>query len=734
MFAGGGSSITLLLRLGGIYMKKLIFLVLVLVALDGSCALPIFRTKFRKAPVETVVQYAEKGHAEAQLELALRYYAGHQVSADAEAAFRWMNRAAAQRNPKALYLVCLMHAEGVGTPVDAVRFEQCLAEALAAVPDDGKVRALYEAQLAKLKTSEDALASFLQRCSEAGYKPAYIAAHGQKAVELYAAGKYEEALPLLRKLSETGDAGSSFCLAEMYAGGLGGLPADASQAAGLYLKAARGGHAEAQFRLARALDSGLGGANHAAEVTHWLEQSAQGGHVAAQFALAERALAEARKLAASLEWMRPGKEGYVETRRNYEQNLSRAIKGCQRAAEAGYVEAQYMMGRLCASGVYVLRDYKKALHFYTLAADQGHADALFYLGLMHHAGLGLKQDVPRAFALYEQAAERGSMGAGYYLGNCYRFGVGAPQSRALGESWYAKKVLAGASVPLDGAFDVPAEAWVLEAAREQGVILWHRGAREAAQAWMAWAAKYGTPGARDMLRQMIKNPEGIPAGAPAVIRERRSLPGRDALADAGGPGPACAYLLEEVTELYGTKPPEIISQVTQPRKLKSEGSSTRRLYELSVRYTPPSAAELAGHKGVVLVGVEFEDARGEKYLAFNEFADSSVAVGDDSEIDLYVSITAPAPRVRVTGWSVLYGRLHAECGVLAVLDARSHSMKTDDFERLFLANHSLPRLKSAVTRAVVDIDSLIEEALIDDSDEDGSILGKIIDYLMLEFD
>jgi len=63
-------------------MKKVVFLLSIFISGMAIAELPIPQTKFRKAPLEMVVKYAENDNSEAQLELALRYYDGHEVKED----------------------------------------------------------------------------------------------------------------------------------------------------------------------------------------------------------------------------------------------------------------------------------------------------------------------------------------------------------------------------------------------------------------------------------------------------------------------------------------------------------------------------------------------------------------------------------------------------------------------------------------------------------------------------
>src|SRR6266478_4195631 len=53
------------------------------------------------------------------------------------------------------------------------------------------------------------------------------------------------------------------------------------------------------------------------------------------------------------------------------------------AANRGYIEAQYMVGRMYDDGRGVLQDYNQAVPWYRKAADQGNALAQSFLGSMY---------------------------------------------------------------------------------------------------------------------------------------------------------------------------------------------------------------------------------------------------------------------------------------------------------------------------------------------------------------
>jgi TPR repeat protein len=267
--------------------KKIFFLVLVLMAGSVIAALPIPQTRFRKAPLDLVEQFAAKNDSEAQLELALRYYAGHQVDADAHQAFALMSQSAEQKNPDALHLLSLMVAEGIGVSADLQKAESLFIAALVANPTDAQLQRRFEQLVEEKKNEAGADDAFLKECSDAGYAPATLSLYAPVAASLHADGNYEEALPLLRELSNLGDVGSTLRLAQIVAEGLGGLPKDATLARTLYQQVAKNGDARAQYELAVMYDKGVGGDADPNQAESLYKLSADQGNAAAKSRLAE---------------------------------------------------------------------------------------------------------------------------------------------------------------------------------------------------------------------------------------------------------------------------------------------------------------------------------------------------------------------------------------------------------------------------------------------------------------
>lgn len=99
-----------------------------------------------------------------------------------------------------------------------------------------------------------------------------------------------------------------------------------------------------------------------------------------------------------------------------QKDLVEAKKWYRKAAERGHAEAQYMLGRCCASD-------DEAVKWYRKAADQGHAGAQDMLGGCYAIGLcGAQKDPVEAVKWWRKAAAQGHAWAQRRLGCCYLFG------------------------------------------------------------------------------------------------------------------------------------------------------------------------------------------------------------------------------------------------------------------------------------------------------------------------
>lgn len=659
-------------------MNKILCLVVLLMVSAVAAELQIPQTAFRKAPMEQLRNYAEAGRADAQLELALRYYAGYQVEQDASKALQWMKLSADQKLPEALYLLSRMYAEGIGTEVNAEKEKQWFAKALAANPEDERLLSLYKQYL---EDSDDPQ-TFLKICADAGYLAADMELQLPEALKLYREGKYEKARPLLIQLANQGSAECAYAVGRMYADGVGNLEADPIDAFVWFSQAAEGGFALAQYELAVRYQAGIGVESDQEQARSWMRKAAASGSAEARFQLAE---IEFDRAVAADAVVQSGADAGLKLD-EYKKALRNAVKLYKAAAEQNHAEALYVMGRLTASGEGVLKNPQVAVRYYERALSAGYAKAGFYLGMMAHAGLGIPEDLSRAVQYYQAAADQGVPGALYYLANCYRFGEGVPKQPAKGEGLYYGKILKDFAA--DEQRFASTEGWEQAAAREYGIIRWNRADSidrlvEAAH-WLGMAAQGGDANARQIYQSMQKQIRKMKDGAEfarTTFKETPVNPRADAALNRRH-----QFIFPYIEREAEQVPPGARIMFVRKGLGNQQAVNGSGRDGLQIKYIRPAKSRALGYSGIVLVGMEFVDRKtGDHYWSFAEHVDKEPLIEDRSAYDLVVSVdTSFASREKLTAWAVVYGHLNPEQKTISVFSARVS--KTESLAALFKQN------------------------------------------------
>jgi TPR repeat protein len=99
------------------------------------------------------------------------------------------------------------------------------------------------------------------------------------------------------------------------------------------------------------------------------------------------------------------------------RSMKKASDWYEKAAQLGFVTAQYDLANLYYDGNGVDRDRKQAVRWYTAAAQGGHAKSQFYLAQMYESGEGVDENQDTALQWYRKASDQGLPEAQYALGN-----------------------------------------------------------------------------------------------------------------------------------------------------------------------------------------------------------------------------------------------------------------------------------------------------------------------------
>jgi len=130
------------------------------------------------------------------------------------------------------------------------------------------------------------------------------------------------------------------------------------------------------------------------------------------------------------------------------QNSAQAVASYKKAAERGYVDAQYKLAVLYDTVPDIEYDNRErdevvqndveAAKWYRLAAEQGHAHAQYRLGLLNAEGRGVAKNEAEAMKWYRKAAELGDVDAQYTLADMFYSGWGVEWNDAEAFKWLSK--------------------------------------------------------------------------------------------------------------------------------------------------------------------------------------------------------------------------------------------------------------------------------------------------------
>ena len=110
--------------------------------------------------------------------------------------------------------------------------------------------------------------------------------------------------------------------------------------------------------------------------------------------------------------------------RGVPQNLQEAARWLERAANAGFVPAQFRLAGLNEKGEGVKKDLQAARRLYLAAANKGHAKAMHNLAVLHAEGFDGKPDYKVAAQWFRKAAAYGIADSQYNLAILYARGIG----------------------------------------------------------------------------------------------------------------------------------------------------------------------------------------------------------------------------------------------------------------------------------------------------------------------
>ena len=242
----------------------------------------------------------------------------------------------------------------------------------------------------------------------------------------YQRGFYLTALRFALPRAEKGDPAAQTLIAELYTSGRG-VSRNLETAKSWYRLAAERGDADAQFAYAALLlERTKRGAPRPRDVRVYMERAAKGGHAEAQFNLAQMIVED-----------RPSFRGFAE-----------ALPFYRLAAEQGLPDAQYALATMLAEGNGVtVPAPTEARRWMERAAGNGFDTAQLELGIWLVNGRGGPKDLEKGRAWLERAARDGNVVAQNRLARMHAYGIGTLVDPVRAGAWHLLTKRRGFSDP-----------------------------------------------------------------------------------------------------------------------------------------------------------------------------------------------------------------------------------------------------------------------------------------------
>lgn len=177
------------------------------------------------------------------------------------------------------------------------------------------------------------------------------------------------------------------------------------------------GDPSAQFLLGHMYANGQEVAVDMVKAQKWYSKAAKQGHIEAQFRLA-KLFFDKNQFKKALPWFRES-----------------ALKG--------WPDSNYHLGLMYLKGSGVPQDYGNARKHLEKASRRSHGAAMYELGLIHYHGYGTPKSNKKARSWFFKASKNGSIKAQYELGRFLFAGIGGPKRAQQAKVWLEKAALGG---------------------------------------------------------------------------------------------------------------------------------------------------------------------------------------------------------------------------------------------------------------------------------------------------
>lgn len=224
-----------------------------------------------------------------------------------------------------------------------------------------------------------------------------------KALAFFKANEFDDAFPLFQEAANKGDNIAQYYLGIFYEQGYSVKP-NMEESLKWLEKSADAGNVDAIQYMSSLYEKGV--YLNAQEVLKWLTHAISCNNSWAYYRLALM---------------------YYHGR-GCTKDIDKAIEFLYVSADMGYLESQYMLGKLFEKGDVITCNFGEAYKWYHKAAERKQVDSQFALGTFYELGKGVSVNYEKAAKWYRMASEQGHLKAKFSLGRLYEMGKGLQQS------------------------------------------------------------------------------------------------------------------------------------------------------------------------------------------------------------------------------------------------------------------------------------------------------------------
>lgn len=299
--------------------------------------------------IDDLREKAEKGDAEAQLSLGLRYVNGERIEKDFNKGIKWLRKAAEQKNMEAQFSLGLINMFGNG-----------------------------------LKKNEKAGFKFFKQAAENGHMISsynlavcYQNGNGVKQNKIESAKWFRVAANMGHDIAQNN-------LALIYLKGIG-VRKDDNEGVRWMTKSAMQGYSEAQYNLGVMYSGGVGVKKDKKEFFKWTKKAATQGHLKSKYNL-------------GIAWYKG---------QGVSKDYFKSYKWLKEASESGLAEAQLILGSMYANGQGVEQNYVNSAKWFLRSANQGNSKSQLRIAILYLLGNGVPKDNIESYKWYNISAAKG---------------------------------------------------------------------------------------------------------------------------------------------------------------------------------------------------------------------------------------------------------------------------------------------------------------------------------------